>query len=682
MISQSDTGSQRLPPGPGWYETAFSRNIGWISEREQQVLHSKRVAIAGVGGVGGAHLLTLVRLGIGAFHIADFDDFELANFNRQAGAAFRTLGRPKAQVLAEMARDINPEAEISVFPEGVTPDNVDRFLAGVDLFVDGFDFFVLDIRARVFSRCHELGIPAVTAAPLGMGTAYLIFMPEAMSFEEYFRLEGLDPLRRQVNFALGLSPRGFHRRYLVDPARVNFDDRIGPSTIMACDLCAGVTGVEALRILLGRGGVRAVPHYHHYDAYRRRWASGWLPGGNANPLQRLRLKIAYGLVRRLNCGARPREDAPPPDWPELKRILDLARWAPSGDNVQPWRFEIQGDDRIIVHGWDQADTDVYDYDGQPSLLSMGFLLETLRIAASGFGRGMTWAYEADAPRRHRLIVDLPVEAGTEPDPLLPFVRIRSVERRRYRTSPLSDEEKRDLEAALGPACRIRWYETSAERWRVARLNAGATRIRMSIPEAHEVHRHILDWDSAFSTTGVPASAVGVDGLTQRLMHWVMQDWRRMNFMNRFLGGTLPPRLQLDLWPGLLSGAHFAVTAEKPLPQGEGRAEALLRAGQSLQRFWLTATRLGLVMQPALAALCFSYYARHEVEFTQSRRMQAHAARLAERLDDLLGADAGNALMLGRIGRPLSQATGSRSLRRSVEDLILPSEGDPAPDAGP
>jgi sulfur-carrier protein adenylyltransferase/sulfurtransferase len=682
MTSQFDTGSQRTPLGPGWYETAFSRNIGWVSEWEQQMLRSKRVAIAGVGGVGGAHLLTLVRLGIGAFHVADLDDFELANFNRQPGATFRTLGRPKAQVLAEMARDINPEAEISVFPEGVTPDNVDRFLAGVDLFVDGFDFFVLDIRARVFSRCHELGIPAVTAAPLGMGAAYLVFMPGAMSFEAYFRLEGLDPLRRQVNFALGLSPRGFHRRYLVDPSRVNFDAQIGPSTIMSCDLCAGVTGVEALRILLGRGGVRAVPHYHHYDAYRRRWASGWLPGGNANPLQRLRLKIAYGLVRRLNRSARSREDEPAPEWSELKRILDLARWAPSGDNVQPWRFEIQGDGRVIVHGWDQADTDVYDYDGQPSLLSMGFLLETLRIAASGFGRGMAWAYEGDAPHRHRLIVDLPAQAGTEPDPLLPFVRIRSVERRRYRTSPLSAGEKRDLEAALGPDCRIRWYETSGERWRVARLNAGATRIRMSIPEAHEVHRHILDWDSAYSATGVPAAAVGVDGLTQRLMHWVMQDWRRMAFMNRFLGGTLLPRVQLDLWPGVLSGAHFAVTAAKPLPRGEGRAEVLLRAGQSLQRFWLTATRLGLVMQPALAALCFSYYARHEVEFTQSRRMRAHAAHLAERLDDLLGVDAGNALMMGRIGRSVSRASGSRSLRRHVEELILPSERDPSPGARP
>src|SRR3546814_6163372 len=94
------------------YATAFDRNICWITADEQQVLRRKRVAIAGMGGVGGVHLLTLARMGIGAFNISDLDDFELANFNRQVGASMSTLGRPKVEVMAEMTRDINPEADI------------------------------------------------------------------------------------------------------------------------------------------------------------------------------------------------------------------------------------------------------------------------------------------------------------------------------------------------------------------------------------------------------------------------------------------------------------------------------------------------------------------------------------------------------------------------------------------
>src|SRR5207253_4308530 len=83
------------------YDEAFSRNIGWVTSAEQRALRGKRIAIAGLGGVGGVHLLTLARLGIGAFNIADFDAFDLANFNRQAGALMSTLGRPKTEVLAQ-----------------------------------------------------------------------------------------------------------------------------------------------------------------------------------------------------------------------------------------------------------------------------------------------------------------------------------------------------------------------------------------------------------------------------------------------------------------------------------------------------------------------------------------------------------------------------------------------------
>src|SRR3990167_9294146 len=94
------------------YQTAFSRNIGWVTEDEQARLREVRVAIGGLGGVGGVHLLTLARLGICEFSIADFDVFDIVNFNRQVGATMSTLGRAKIVVLEEMAREINPEINI------------------------------------------------------------------------------------------------------------------------------------------------------------------------------------------------------------------------------------------------------------------------------------------------------------------------------------------------------------------------------------------------------------------------------------------------------------------------------------------------------------------------------------------------------------------------------------------
>src|SRR4051812_32777998 len=81
------------------YDRAFGSNIGWVTGSEQALLRNKRVAIAGLGGVGGVHLLTLARLGISNFVIADLDRFELHNFNRQIGATTHTIGRTKVEVL-------------------------------------------------------------------------------------------------------------------------------------------------------------------------------------------------------------------------------------------------------------------------------------------------------------------------------------------------------------------------------------------------------------------------------------------------------------------------------------------------------------------------------------------------------------------------------------------------------
>jgi len=280
------------------YDEAFSRNIGWVTEGEQQVLRRKRVAIAGLGGVGGVYLLTLARLGIGRFVIADLDRFDLVNFNRQVGATTETLGHPKVETLAKMAREINPEIEIRSFEDGVTADNLDSFLDGVDVYVDGLDFFAFDARELVFAACATRRIPAITVAPIGMGAALLNFMPGKMTFEQYFRFSGASEPEKALRFLLGVSPAMLHRRYLVDRSRVNFAEQRGPSTIMACQLCAGIAATQVLKIVLGRGPVLAAPRGLHFDAYTNRLRKTWRPRGNRSLIQRLLLRVARRQFKR------------------------------------------------------------------------------------------------------------------------------------------------------------------------------------------------------------------------------------------------------------------------------------------------------------------------------------------------------------------------------------------------
>ncbi|OZG73411.1 hypothetical protein BTA51_10305 [Hahella sp. CCB-MM4] len=277
------------------YDAAISRNIGWLSETEQYVLKEKRIAIAGMGGVGGAHLETLTRLGITKFQLSDFDVFEVHNFNRQAGASMSTIGQPKLEVMMRRALDINPQLEVHHYDKGIDDTNVDEFLEGVDLYVDSLDFFALEARKLVFRKCAEKGIPAITAAPMGMGCAFLAFLPGGMTFDEYFKMEGLSEEDQLIRFLIGLSPAVLQKNYLVDPSRADFHERKGPSTPMAVDLCAGIAATNAVKILLGRGKVIAAPYGLHFDAYRNKMVKTWRPGGNANILQ----KIAFIIAKRI-----------------------------------------------------------------------------------------------------------------------------------------------------------------------------------------------------------------------------------------------------------------------------------------------------------------------------------------------------------------------------------------------
>jgi len=283
------------------YDTAFSRNIGWVTVAEQERLRASRIAIAGMGGVGGVHLLTLARFGIGAFTIADFDRFDLANFNRQAGALMSTIGLPKVEVLAGMVRDINPEIDLHCMGEGVEPAHVDRFLEGADLYVDALDFFAFETRRAVFAACRRRGIPAVTAAPLGMGAAVMVFTPGGMSFEDYFGFDGCDEEEMAIRFLLGLSPGMLQRTYLADPTRVDLRRRVGPSTIAACQICAGVTATESIKLLLGRGRVLEAPWAYQFDAYRNRLKRTWRPGGYRNPLQRIGRWLGRRQLERMKA---------------------------------------------------------------------------------------------------------------------------------------------------------------------------------------------------------------------------------------------------------------------------------------------------------------------------------------------------------------------------------------------
>ena len=354
----------------------------------------------------------------------------------------------------------------------------------------------------------------------------------------------------------------------------------------------------------------------------------------------------------------------------LEEILDLARWAPSGDNSQPWRFEIVAPDHVVVHAFDTRDRCVYDLEGRASQLAVGALLETMRIAATLHGVTLRIARRSDAPEERPLIdVHLEPSAQTAVDPLAAVIRERSVQRKPLSTAPLGAEARRRLEESVGPAHHVVWFEGWRRRASMAWLAARSAKIRLTTPEAYAVHREIIAWGCRYSDDKVPDQALGADPLTVRSMRWVLASWPRVQTMNRFFGGTVLPRLQLDLLPGLRCAAHFALVAREPATH----IDACLAAGAAVQRFWLTCTALGLQLQPQHTPLVFADYARRAVPFTRVVGARRRAAAVARLLDGRLGAaKAQNTVFLGRLGR--GPAPRSRSLRLPLERLLWSPAG--------
>lgn len=349
----------------------------------------------------------------------------------------------------------------------------------------------------------------------------------------------------------------------------------------------------------------------------------------------------------------------------IEQVLDLARWAPSGDNTQVWRFELLGALHVAVHCYDTREHCVYDLDGHPSQISYGALFETLAIAASGHGLRADIARRSDSPQQRPVFdVQLVADPSIQPSPLIGAITRRSVQRRPMSARALTSAEKQALQGCVGDAYAVMWLEGFAAKWRAARLMFNNAKLRLTMPEAYETHRAVIHWGVTHSADRVPDQALGVDAMTLKLMKWAMVSWKRLATVNRWMG-TAAPRMQMDLIPGLACAAHFVIKARR---QPE-TIDDYVAAGRALQRFWLTATELGLQMQPEMTPLIFSKYVREKTAFTTTASLHGLAASLERDTAALVFNDDNFPVYMGRVGQGKQPA--ARSERKSLSELMLP-----------
>ncbi|HSX16916.1 MAG TPA: ThiF family adenylyltransferase [Patescibacteria group bacterium] len=247
-----------------------SRNLGFWTEAEQQALGSSVVVVAGAGGDGGMLAEELVRMGVGCgeggeIRLADPEVFDRENLNRQAASNITTVGQNKARAVATALRLIRPEANISVFTDGVTHDNIDQLLDGADLLIDETEFTTHAIGVALARAARKRSIANLQVLNVGFGAQITSYDAEGkFTLEDRLGLSNdaslQDIAAAEVSidrWLASIPPYASMQAF----KKVAAGEKSAPSVAPGVAIAAGFGAVQAFLHLVGPGNNRPKPVY-------------------------------------------------------------------------------------------------------------------------------------------------------------------------------------------------------------------------------------------------------------------------------------------------------------------------------------------------------------------------------------------------------------------------------------
>ena len=147
-------------------EEQFERSRMLIGNEGIERLKNSRVAVFGIGGVGGYACEALVRSGVSSFDIIDKDTVSISNINRQIIATHSTITRPKVEVMKERMQDINPDVMVNAYETFFLPENALEFpFEEYDYVVDAVD--TVTAKIELIMRCKSVGVPIISSMGAG-----------------------------------------------------------------------------------------------------------------------------------------------------------------------------------------------------------------------------------------------------------------------------------------------------------------------------------------------------------------------------------------------------------------------------------------------------------------------------------------------------------------------------------
>lgn len=166
-----------------FYEQRTDRNIGWITREEQAALRNVTIGIAGCGGMGGLLSQILLRSGIGTIKIADIEQFDTTNINRQFAALSDTIGKSKAFETAKLLRTTSTDTDIMVYPMGIVDDTAADFVSDCDLVIAEIEIFALYAYVLLHQAARRARVPVFDGLVVGWGTNLFYYEPDSPTVE-------------------------------------------------------------------------------------------------------------------------------------------------------------------------------------------------------------------------------------------------------------------------------------------------------------------------------------------------------------------------------------------------------------------------------------------------------------------------------------------------------------------
>lgn len=232
------------------YWEMVSRQMSIVSKSQQEKLKNSKITVIGCGGIGGAAIEMLARMGVGNLQIVDKDSFDVSNINRQLMSSFYSVGKSKTKVTQNTIQSINPFINVESFEGELNESNVEKIIAGSDLVIDALDNLVSRI---ILSRSTlKLEIQFLHGAIHGTMGQITVFNNETPSYEELFKLPSMNQeLRPEViEEVLKLSQD-------IPPV-------LGPvPNIVGC-----LQASEAFKIITGKGKSILAPKVLNFDLMR------------------------------------------------------------------------------------------------------------------------------------------------------------------------------------------------------------------------------------------------------------------------------------------------------------------------------------------------------------------------------------------------------------------------------